>query len=175
MEFLGPFHPQIVHTPIVMLVFSPLFMLIGRFTDSAWWRKAAFAMLVIGVVGSFLAWRSGDAVGERVERAGVPESAVDAHEDMGKVSMYLAGGALLLLLVSMRVKKGKGAIETVALLLQIGAAVTVGIAGHRGGILVYDHGANVKATHPTGALPAMTDSLRREIEEHEKQEEQERR
>jgi uncharacterized membrane protein len=30
LSFLGPFHPQIVHTPIVMLIFSALFALVGN-------------------------------------------------------------------------------------------------------------------------------------------------
>jgi len=30
LSFLGPFHPQIVHTPIVLLIFSAFLALVGR-------------------------------------------------------------------------------------------------------------------------------------------------
>ena len=36
------------------------------------------------------------------------------------------------------------AVSGLALVLQVGAAVMVGIAGHEGGELVYEHGANVR-------------------------------
>lgn len=174
MEFLGPFHPQIVHTPIAMLLFSPLFMLVGRLTDSAWWRKAAVAMLVIGVVGAFAALQSGEPAGEHAERAGVPESAIEAHEAAAKAALLLGAGALVLLAVAGRVKPAKGALETVALLLQLGAAVAVGVAGHRGGILVYEHGANVRATAAAGGTQSTADESRRDGEDHEERDERDR-
>ncbi len=33
LSFLGPFHPQIVHAPIAMLIFSAFFAIVGRLFD----------------------------------------------------------------------------------------------------------------------------------------------
>ena len=69
MDLIAPFHPQIVHTPIVLIILSLLFEVVGRATDSDWWRKAAFAMLVIGVLGACVAVLSGEPAGERADPA----------------------------------------------------------------------------------------------------------
>ena len=58
-SFLGPFHPQIVHTPIVMLIFSAFLALVGRLFDREWLRKTSVLMLVFGFLGAFLAVQSG--------------------------------------------------------------------------------------------------------------------
>ncbi len=145
LSFLGPFHPQIVHTPIALLIFSALFAILGRLFDRDWLRKASVLMLVIGFVGSILAVQSGKPAHRVPERKqGVPEQAIHAHEDAANLTTRLAGGALVALGVASRVKGGfANALAAFALLLQISAAVVVGVTGYRGGKLTYEHGANV--------------------------------
>src|SRR5262249_37601153 len=59
LSFLGPFHPQIVHTPVALLIFSAFFALIGRLTDRDWLKRASVLLLVFGFLGAFLAEQSG--------------------------------------------------------------------------------------------------------------------
>jgi uncharacterized membrane protein len=179
MEFLGPFHPQIVHFPVALLLVSALAALAGRALDSDWLRRAGVALLVVGFLGAVGANLSGDAAHETPEdRQGVPESVIDAHEDMAKVTMWLSGAAVLALAVAGRVRSAAGALSALALLLQLGAAVAVGVTGHRGGRLVYEHGANVRvggalvrapggaeAGTPAGAAAAGEDGERGERDE----------
>ena len=166
MDLLGPYHPQIVHAPIALLIFSLAFDLVGRALDSDWWRKASLALLVVGTLGSAAAVLSGSAVADRVEdRQGVPERLVDGHENMGKLSLWIAGGALAARLVEAGAGAARTAVGVVALLLQFAAAITVGIAGHRGGNLVLHQGAGVEIdgkliTHP-GAKPAPGEGVKR--------------
>ncbi len=145
LSFLGPFHPHIVHTPIVLLILSALLALLARLLDRDWLRKASVLMLVIGFVGAVLAEQSGKPAHRVPERKqGVPEEAIDAHQDAAGLTTRLAGGALVALGVASRVKGGfANALAGLALLLQIGAAVAVGVTGYRGGKLVFEHGANV--------------------------------
>ena len=145
MEFPGVFHPQIVHAPIALIVVGALFELIGRATDLEWWRKAAFAMLVVGVLGAGAAVLSGEAAGEAAEKQGVAENAVDAHEDVAKVALGIGIAAVIARWLASRTGRAQAAVGLLALGLHLAAAVTVGLAGHRGGKLVYEHGANVKA------------------------------
>jgi hypothetical protein len=76
---------------------------------------------------------------------GVPEEEIDEHAALGKRTMQLAGGAVLAIAIASRLT---GAAATtfslIGLVLQLSAAVVVGLAGYEGGKLVYDHGANVK-------------------------------
>jgi uncharacterized membrane protein len=146
MEVLGQLHPQIVHTPIVMLIFSALFAILGRLFDRDWLRRASVLMLVVGFLGAFTAVRSGTITHEVAEHdQGVPEADIDEHGDMGRITMYVSGAALIAVAVASRLPGGAAqAVGGLALLLQIAAAVFVGIAGYRGGELVYEHGAHVR-------------------------------
>ena len=152
-----PLHPLIVHTPVAMLIVSALFELVGRATDVAWWRKAAFAMLIVGVLGAAAAVRTGEEAGEAAEKHGVPEQAVDAHEEMAVVTLWVGVAAVLARAVAGRMGPLRGGVAGLALVLHLAAAVTVGITGYRGGRLVFEHGASVKVHGQpvtTGAKPA---------------------
>jgi len=173
MDALGPYHPQIVHTPIALLIFSAFFAILGRLFDRDWLRKASVLLLVFGFLGAFVAVNSGQATHEIAEhKQGVPEDAVDAHGDMGRMTLYLSGGALLVLAIASRASGGvAGALGVLALLLQLGAAVTVGIAGKRGGDLVFEHGAHVRLGGQFVMDPVTPDSVRRAVIEKDAQEE----
>jgi len=143
-EWLSPFHPQIVHGPIALIVVGALFELVGLALDSEWWRKAAFAMLIVGVFGAWAAVISGEGAGAAAEKQGVPEEPVDAHEDVAKLALWLGIAAVVTRAIAGRTGRAKAAVGGVALVLHLVTAVTVGIAAHRGGHLVYEHGAKVK-------------------------------
>jgi len=141
---LPPLHPLIVHAPIALINLSLVFELAGRALDSAWWRKAALALLVIGVVGAIAAVITGNEAGEHAEHQGVPEQVVDQHGDAGRVTMWFGLGALLAYAIATRAGRARGAVALLALGLQVMAAISVGIAGYRGGRMVYEHGAGVR-------------------------------
>jgi uncharacterized membrane protein len=135
-----------VHTPIVMLIFSAFFAVVGRLMDRDWLKKTSVVLLVFGFLGAFLAVRSGT-IAHRVpeHQQGVPEKDIDTHEMMGERTMYLSGLALVALFAASRLKGGPAtAIGALALILQLLAAGAVAYGGYLGGKLVYEHGANVK-------------------------------
>ncbi len=144
MEFLGTLHPKVVHFPIALLLVSALFELVGRLTDVAWWRRSALALLVLGTLAAFVALRSGAEAEEGVENR-VPHAPIEAHEAAANIAFYLSLAALA---VRGAAAAAKGALASslgvAALLLQLFGASAVGMAGYRGGLLVYEHGAGVK-------------------------------
>jgi len=146
LSFLGPFHPQIVHTPVALLIFSALFALLGRLLDREWLRKGALTLLVIGFVGAWLAVQSGRPAHRVPEHEqGVPEHAIDEHAAQGQRTVYLAGGAIVAIVLASRFTgPAAGFLSGLGLVLQLAAAVMVGITGFHGGKLVYEHGANVR-------------------------------
>jgi len=174
LSFLGPFHPQIVHTPVALLIFSAFFALAARLFDRDWLRKTAVLLLVIGFVGAWFAVESGGPAHRVPEHEqGVPEEEIDEHADLGKLTRNLAGGAILAIALGTRFTGTiASALSVVGLLLQLAAAVAVGLAGYEGGKLVYDHGANVKVD---GQLvkSAGADSIKAE-REHRRAEREER-
>ena len=160
MHWIGQYHPQIVHFPIVLLIFSPFLAIVGRLFDRDWVRKASVLLLVFGFLGAFAAVRSGG-IAHRVpeHRQGVPESAIDDHGEGGQWTLYLAGAALVAVWVASRLTgTAAGVAGALALILQLMAAAAVSVTGYRGGRLVYDHGANVRIggvlVHDTGTAGA---------------------
>ena len=146
MNFLGPLHPQIVHTPIVLIIFSAFFAVLGRLMDRDWLKKTSVVLLVFGFLGAFLAVQSGKPAHRVPEhQQGVPEQDIDTHEMLGERTMYLSGLALLAIFAASRLKGGAAsAVGGLALVLQLLAAGCVAYTGYLGGKLVFEHGANVK-------------------------------
>ena len=153
MDFLAPFHPQIIHTPIVLLIVGLLFEIVGHVTRQEWWRKAAVVMLLLGTLGAGAAVLSGGPAGDAAERAGAPERAVDAHEAAAMLTLWLAIAALVVRTAATALHRGRALASGVALVLWLAAAVSVGVTGYRGGKLVYEHGAGVHLG-PASAAPA---------------------
>jgi hypothetical protein len=102
-------------------------------------------MLALGVLGAGAAVLSGKEAAERATEAqGVPAGPIDEHEEMGELTLWLGLGAVVLRAASRFAGKARGAVAGLALLLHVGAAVTVGFAAYRGGKLVYEHAASVR-------------------------------
>ena len=146
LSFLGPFHPQIVHTPIALLVFSAVFALAARLFDRDWLRKTSVLLLVVGFVGAWFAVQSGGPAHRVPEHEqGVPEEAIHRHEEAGERVLPLAAGAIVAIALAARLGGAAAAFFSgLGLALQVAAAVMVGIAGFHGGKLTYEHGANVR-------------------------------
>lgn len=137
----GELHPAIVHTPIALIVTSALFELVGRAVDLEWWRKAAMAMLVVGVLGAGAAVLSGKAAETpAAEQQGVPHEPIERHERAAFFTLGLGVAAVAARLAA----GGRPAIGLLALVLHLAAAAAVGITSYRGGELVYRHGAGVR-------------------------------
>lgn len=176
MEFLASFHPQIVHFPIALILVSLLLELVGRLTDLDWWRKAAFTLLILGVLGAGAAVLSGGEAGDKAEHAGVPEAPVDAHEQAAWWTLYLGIGAVVVRAMAGRTGAARGVVATLGLLLHLFTAAAVVKTGYRGGQLVYDHGANVKVNGvpavkaPPGGEHEQSGRVESESEENESKE-----
>ena len=160
MDVLGPFHPQIVHTPVALLVFSAFFAIVGRLFDREWVRKASVLLLVFGFLGAFAAVQSGQAAHRVPEHEqGVPEHEIDEHGEAGRWVLWVAGAAIVAHAAAAKAPaNAAGLLSGLALLLQLMAAAAVGVTGFRGGELTYRYGANVRVggqlVKPPGAASA---------------------
>ena len=146
MDSLGAFHPAIVHTPVALIIIGAGFELVGRALHREWWRKAAFAMLIVGVLGAGLATLSGHAAGEAAEHQGLAKHAIEEHEEVAQLALWLGVAAVLTRAVAERLAAARLAVASLALVLHLATATAVGIAGFRGGQLVFEHGVGVKSS-----------------------------
>ncbi len=163
----NPLHPAIVHFPIALVVLLPFFALgalwairRGASARRAWLLPTALAAAL--TVSAFVALRTGQAQGEKVERV-VSERVVDEHEAAAERFLVLSGVLLVIAGVGLAggvVGRSARLVSTVGALGLLVAGVQVGKSG---GELVYKHGAAsiyapapaVSAALPeTGAPPA---------------------
>lgn len=154
-----PLHPALVHIPLGLSLAVPFLaagiaygLFSGRLTRNAW--ALLIGVQLIAAVGAFAAATTGDAEGERVEHR-VPEAAVEAHEEAAE-QFAVAVGLVLVAAIAVaatlkdprRLAWGATGVAVLAL-----AVAALGVrAGHKGGELVFVHGAGTSA--PAAALPA---------------------
>lgn len=150
-----PLHPAVVHFPIVLLLLGALAALVAVFWRRHYVPTLAAALLVLGALGAWAAVESGESDGGLVENtAPAVNSLVDAHETWAKRTLtigifaaFAAGGSVL----TARWPRIARAVAIVAALISVTAAWSVYQTGHRGGALVYHHGAGVEAASGTAA------------------------
>lgn len=76
-------HPLIIHFPIVLLLVSPLFVLIGAVLTPLKGRPymvAALILLLLGTGSLFLAVQTGEAAGELADRSANINPVLEAHQ-----------------------------------------------------------------------------------------------
>lgn len=145
MDFLAPFHPALVHGPIVLLIVGFLFDVAARLGRAEWCRRTAAALLFLGALGAGAAFLSGKAAEERAEDQGVPDAPLESHEDAATVTLIVGGLAAVLKLTELTVLKRQArAVGALAFVAYGAAAALVGVTAFRGGELVYKHGAGVE-------------------------------
>lgn len=149
LEGLAPFHPQIVHFAIVLLVLGVIFRWLALTGRLAFAAPTAVTLLLLGTTASVLAARSGDQAHGPVERIPGARPAVESHEDWGKrtQNVFLAVAAAELVgLVLARRGKARPAWITSGVLGLIGLFCLFE-AGSHGGELVYRHAGGVGIQH----------------------------
>lgn len=142
-----PLHPAIVHFPIVLILLGSA-VAVG----AAVWRKhhlplIAGVLLALGAIGAWVGVETGESDGGLVE-SGAPqaESLLDEHEDWAKRTLAASATAATLAILSLalvRFPRAARATAVLTALAAIGASYAVYETGHRGGALVFKHGAGV--------------------------------
>lgn len=79
-------HPLVVHFPIALLLVAPVFVVMA-----AVWRRyelplgvSALTLMVLGVIGAFVAVATGEA-GEGAVRTAAAEAALERHEELAEI------------------------------------------------------------------------------------------
>ncbi len=145
MEFLGEFHPPVVHFAIALVIVSVIFDFFGLILKKDSLKNAGFWTLVIGAIAVIGAFITGHQAEELVEKAIEGTEAykrLEIHETVGN---FVLGTVLLLTAFRVFVNK-KSDIRLMGIYLLVGFLVisVVGLQGRIGGKLVYEFGVGVK-------------------------------
>ncbi len=143
-------HPAVVHFPIALAAVGALAEIAYLLIRRPVFKWLGPILLTLALLGSGVAYFSGKAVGDKAEHQGVPEAAVDDHENSCLWALGAIGLATLLSWATH--PRGRG-IWITALAAFVAASLTFW-TGHLGGKLVFIHGAGrVAAPAAAGGAP----------------------
>ncbi|HEX7078142.1 MAG TPA: DUF2231 domain-containing protein [Candidatus Eisenbacteria bacterium] len=143
-------HTAIVHFPIALGIVGAVALLAYAIFRWGWLRWFAPVLLTLALLGAGGAYFSGKSAEDRAEHAGVPDRAIDEHQDAALWGIGVL--ALATLLTWATVPRGRGIWIAVILALMAGAALAR--AGHLGGKLVFEYGAGRVPGSPAAGVKA---------------------
>lgn len=144
-----PLHPSIIHFPIALAVVGALAELAYLAIRRPWLKFMGPILLTLALLGATGAYFSGQAAEDPAEHQGVPESDIESHQQAGIIAFVAIGLAALLSWAT----RPKNSPTYIAALMAVIAAGLVLYAGHKGGRLVYVHGAGRVTQGAVGTTP----------------------
>jgi uncharacterized membrane protein len=158
----SPLHPAVVHFPIVLILLGTLVAVAAAFTSRWHVRLIAAIVLTLGTLGTMVATSTGEEDGEAVEHVAATSALLDAHETWAERTLWISAAAAVLAIAAALTTRWLLANRALGAICALGALVAsycVYETGHRGGQLVYRHGAGVNlapatATSTASAVPA---------------------
>lgn len=151
-------HPAVVHYPIALGTIGSLALLAYAILRREWMRWFGPILLTIALAGAGAAYFSGEAASDRAEHAGVPEQAIERHEDL---AIWGIGSLALATLLAWATTAGRRGVW-IAAPLSVAAAGVILWAGHFGGRLVFVYGAGHVKESQVQKVPSLGE------DEHEK-------
>jgi uncharacterized membrane protein len=142
---LAPFHPQIVHFVVALLIVGVLLRLVALTGKVRFAGGAATTLIVLGTVAAVLAVQSGHEAHGPVERVPGARAAVEVHEEWGERTrnVFLGVAALELVGLALRGPRVRRIVQAAAAVIGVvGVGVLYEAADH-GGNLVYSYAGGV--------------------------------
>jgi uncharacterized membrane protein len=141
-RFFGFIHPALVHFPLVLLLVSVGLEAIGFFGRNERFAWAAQLTLVLGTVATLFAFVCGNFAEIWAARDGIPQEPMEQHELLATITSWL-----FVFLTAGRLFLGVGTKRrwmAAYLVIALAGCILLGFTGHRGAMLVYQHGAGVQ-------------------------------
>lgn len=142
-------HPLVVHFPIALTVVGALATAAYALLRRDWLRWFGPILLTVALLGAAGAYFTGEDAKDRAEKIAVPEAAVESHEETAIWAIWLIALSTLLAWATHASRRG----VWVAAVVSLAAVAVVALAAHRGGKLVYIHGAGRVPGAPSSAAP----------------------
>jgi uncharacterized membrane protein len=142
---LAPFHPQIVHFVVALLIVGVLFRLVALTGKVQFASGAATTLIVLGALAAALAVHSGLNAHGPVERIPGARSAVTEHEEWGERTRnaFFVVAVLELAALALRNPRYRRIAHGVTAVAGLAGLVVLYEAADHGGDLVYSYAAGV--------------------------------
>ena len=145
-RLIGFLHPALVHSPLVLLLVSVLMEAVGFVHCDRRFTWAAQILLLLGICSMLLAFVAGNFAELWAARQGVPQGPMENHELYATITSWLFVGLAVWRFAMGAVPKRKNLAAYLG--LAFAACVLLIVTGHKGAMLVYQHGAAVQASAP---------------------------
>lgn len=144
MEILAQLHPRIVHFPIAFFILYFFFESFGVILKKDFLSKAAFLILLIGVLTALIAVLSGNQALAMVKLHLVKGSElnklIELHEEYATLTLFYFSGMLFLRTYLVTKKRFEGNLQYLFILLGLIGCYLIYATGIHGGDLVFKHG-----------------------------------
>jgi uncharacterized membrane protein len=172
-------HPLIIHFPIVLLLVSPLFIMIGAVLSPSNGRPytiVALILLICGTGSLFVAAATGEAAAKLAERSGGVEGVLATHEDLATETEIVFSGLSLIFLGMVTLpsilRRQKTRLFTTFLPFTFLVLYSVGVlflinTGHAGGRLVHEFSVHAIMPAESNQPAVASDSTNAEKAEKE--------
>jgi uncharacterized membrane protein len=157
MEFLASFHPKIIHFPIALLVVYTFLEAVGLIFKKDVFTKAAFIILILGVLGAFTAVLTGQQAEEAWKNWDVrSKHLLEEHELFATITLWYFFALLILrtlFTINVQIKnkfiEHKTKMLTALVVLAFAGCYFVYETGEHGGKMVYKYGVGISNTNQT--------------------------
>lgn len=148
MEILAELHPRIVHFPIAFFILYLFFETFGIFLKKDFLLKAAFLILVVGVLTALIAVLSGNQAQAAARLLFTNGSdlnkLIELHEDYATLTLFYFSAVLFLRTYLVIKKKFDGNLKFVFIILGLIGFYLIYTTGIHGGELVFKYGIGTK-------------------------------
>jgi uncharacterized membrane protein len=145
MEFLSYLHPKLVHFPVAFFILYFLFEVSGIIFKKDYLNKAAYIILILGVLLAVAAVLTGNQAQELVKEK-FPDafknvnSFIEQHQNFASFTLWYYFGLLILRTYLILKKKFSGNMRYLVVILAAGGCILIYMTALYGGDLVYLHG-----------------------------------
>ncbi len=130
-------HLALNHAPLFLSLIGGITLMIGIIKKNTSFRNFSFVLLAVAALFTLPVYFTGEGTEELVERIpGVNEPAIEAHEEMAKISLIVIAITGLFSLAGLLFRKNSGmarVITFIALLLSLVSFGTMAQTAHLGG------------------------------------------
>jgi uncharacterized membrane protein len=153
MEFLAGLHPLTVHFPIALLIVYSVLEIFGVVTKKEFLVKAAYMILILGIIGAVAAVLTGNQAEEVAEiwedkGALIPFGAITSHENYATFTLWYYIFVVFLRTFFVVRKKFTLKIQYVFIGLSIIGILLLYKTAKEGGRLVFEHGIGTELIKP---------------------------
>lgn len=160
MDFLGSLHPKIIHFPIALFFVYTLLETVGLILKKEIFTKAAFIILVLGLIGALGAVLTGNQAEEIWKNwTSTSKHLLEEHETYATITLwYFFGLAILrtMFVINVEIKKKFSKHVTKMkigfVVLALAGCYFVYETGEHGGKLVYKHGVGTSIDKQSGQI-----------------------